>query len=137
VAAAYPLFDLAFLRHVAWASLAVALVAALAGVVAFADPAFALCACGAALFDVALVVFSVGRAEHGLAAGHIDAVASLVMVAGRLLAIGVLLLVASLAGRPGVFWGTVVGALSFDITLATLGSAMAVRRSSRSAHEGR
>ena len=130
-------FEWSFLDEVARWALGVGVVASAAGVAVTRDPAFAVACMVATAIDVLLVSLSVRRASHGLDAGHIDPVAPLVMLAGRLVVKAGLLLVAMLSHDTAAFWGAVAGVMVFDVTLAFGGSVIAISRGMRTPREGR
>ncbi len=65
------------------------------------------------------------------------AVAPTVMLAGRLIVKAGLLVIAIFVPADLAFTGTVVGALTFDITLVVVGSIIAASRTMRHTKEGR
>jgi len=130
-------FEWSFLDEIGRWALGVGVVASAAGVAVTRDPAFAVACMAATAIDVLLVSLSVRRASHGLDSGHIDPVAPLVMLAGRLVVKAGLLLVAMLSHDTAAFWGAVVGVMVFDVTLAFGGSAIAISRGMGTPREGR
>ncbi|MDR3686139.1 MAG: hypothetical protein P4L93_04175 [Coriobacteriia bacterium] len=129
-------FEWGFLDEIARWALGVGVVVAAAGAALTRDPAFAVACVIAVAIDVVLVSLSVRRARHGLDSGHIDPVAPIVMLAGRLVVKAGLLLVAMLSHNTAAFWGAVAGVMVFDVTLAFGGSAIAVSRGMRTPREG-
>ena len=87
--------------------------------------------------DVVLVRVATHRARRELAAGRIDSVAPTVMLAGRLIVKAGLLVLAIFIPQVLGFAGTVVGVLTFDITLVVVGSIVAASRTMRHPKEGR
>lgn len=87
--------------------------------------------------DVALVRTATHRGQRELADGRVDSVAPMVMLAGRLIVKAGLLVLAILVPGALGFAGTVVGALTFDITLLVVGSIVAASRTMRHPKEGR
>jgi len=130
-------FEWGFLDEIARWALGVGILASAAGVVYTHDAAFAVACMIATALDVVLVAVSVRRARHGLEVGHIDPVAPLVMLAGRLVVKAGLLLVAMLTHNAAAFWGAVAGVMVFDVTLAFGGSVIAISRGMQTPREGR
>ena len=87
--------------------------------------------------DVTLVRAATHRARRELEEGRIDALAPTLMLAGRLAVKAALLVAAIFVPRVLGFTGTVVGALTFDITLVVVGSIIAASRTMRHPKEGR
>lgn len=110
---------------------------AVIGGIALQSVPFALGCLVAVGVDIVLVRVATHRARHELAAGRIDSVAPTLMVAGRLIVKAGLLVLALLIPQVLGFAGTVVGALTFDITLVVVGSIVAASRTMRHPKEGR
>jgi uncharacterized membrane protein YdfJ with MMPL/SSD domain len=111
-------------------------IAVVAGVMLESIP-FAVGCLVAVGVDVALVRLSTRRARQEFAEGRIDAVAPTVMLAGRLVVKAGLLVIALFVPEDLAFAGTVVGALTFDVTLVVVGSIIAASRTMRRPKEGR
>jgi len=130
-------FSWGFLDEISWWALGIGVVIAVAGSAWTGTAAFAVgCLLGVGT-DVALVRFASARASRELEAGRIDNVATTLMVAGRLLIKVTLLVVSLLVPTVMSFAGTVAGVLTFDVTLAFVGGALAVSRTMRRPKEGR
>lgn len=130
-------FDLSFLTQVARVALVVAVLAAAIGYAIGGDAGFGIACIVVAAADISLVFAAVWRAQRALDAELADPVPSVLMVAGRLVVKGGLLVIAALLHRDAVFWGAVTGAVSFEVTLAVAGSVMAVSRVRKHTVEGR
>jgi len=87
--------------------------------------------------DVLIVRSTTQRARRELAQGRVDSVAPTALVAGRLLVKAGLLVLATLVPQFLGFAGTVVGVLTFDLTLVVVGSILAASRTMRHPKEGR
>jgi uncharacterized membrane protein YdfJ with MMPL/SSD domain len=87
--------------------------------------------------DVGLVRISTHRARRELEQGRIDSVAPTVMLAGRLVVKALLLVAALFVPQVLGFTGTVIGALTFDLTLAVVGSIAAASQTMHHPKEGR
>ncbi len=81
--------------------------------------------------DIALVRTATHRARRELEAGRIDSVAPTIMLAVRLVVKALLLVAAIFVPQVLGFTGTVVGALTYDITLVIVGSIVAASRTMR------
>ena len=121
-------FSLRFLTEIAWWTMGVSVGAAVIGTIATRAPWFALGCLVASGVDVVLVRVASNRAEIELEQNHVDAAAPTIMLAGRILAKAVLLVTALFAVNTQAFAGAIVGALTFDITLAVVGSVIAAVR---------
>jgi hypothetical protein len=130
-------FEWSFLDEIARWALGAAALVSVVGVALTRDIAFAVACLLAVGIDVALVALSVRRARSELDLGRIDAVAPIVMLAGRLLVKACLLLVALLSRESAAFIGTIAGVMVFDVTLAFGGSAIAISRGMQTPREGR
>jgi hypothetical protein len=130
-------FQWGFLDEISWWTLGIGVVAAAAGTYLTHAPAFAIGCLLAVVVDVAMVLSASRHARREFDSGRIDPVAPIVMLAGRLLVKSGLLILAFAIPQWLSFPGTVVGALTFDITLALVGSVIAVGRSMRASRAGR
>ena len=124
-------FGWEFLDEMSWWALGLAGAIAIGGTFVTRQASFAIGCVIAVAIDVALVRAASGHARRSLERGQIDAVAPLVMVVGRLLVKAGLLLLALSIPRFMSFPGTVVGALSYDVTLSLVGSIVAVVKLTR------
>jgi hypothetical protein len=123
-----------FLDEMTWWALGIAFAIAIGGAFVTGQISFAVgCVVGVCL-DVALVRGATHRARRTLEHGQVDPVAPLVMVVGRLVVKAALLVLALALPRVMSFPGTVVGVLSYDVTLSFVGSIVAAIRLS---HDGR
>jgi uncharacterized membrane protein YdfJ with MMPL/SSD domain len=125
-------FEWGFLDEICRWALAVAVLIAVVGVWVTQQPVFAVAVLVVAGVDVAMIMASSRRARRELDAGRIDAVAPIVMLAGRLIVKAGLLVAWLLYGGSAGFAGAVAGAVVFDVTLALIGSGIAVVRGLRS-----
>jgi hypothetical protein len=130
-------FSWDFLDEMTVWSLVIGASIAVVGGVLLGSVAFAAGCLLALGVDVALVRVSTHRARAELAEGRVDSVAPMVMLAGRLVAKALLLVLAIFVPQYLGFTGTVVGALTFDITLVVVGSITAASRTMRHSKEGR
>ena len=121
-------FQWDFLGEVSRSALGIAAVAAIAGTLITRDAAFAVGCLVAIGIDVALVTVACHRGRSELQGGRVDAVAPSVMLVGRVVVKAGLLVLALLLPQILGFAGTVVGVLVFDVTLAFVGSALAILR---------
>ncbi|NTU71873.1 MAG: hypothetical protein HGB10_08670 [Coriobacteriia bacterium] len=128
-------FSWGFLDEIAAWSLGLGGVIALGGGLLLKSVAFAVGCLIAVAVDVALVRLATGRARRELAAGRIDPVAPMIMLAGRLIVKAGILVTSLLIPMAHGFAGTVAGALVFDTTLVVVGSILAAYRTMR--HSGR
>ena len=125
-------FSWKFLDEMSVWALGIACAVALGGAWYTGQVSFAVGCLVAVAVDVALVRTASHQARRALEQGHIDAVAPLVMVVGRLLVKAGLLLLALSVPRVMSFAGTVAGALAYDVTLSFVGSTVAAMRVWRS-----
>ena len=132
-----PSFDLGFLDGLAWMTLGAAVIVGGLGFAVSDDIAFAIGCVLAASADVSLVLLATRRARRGLEVGLADPVSPVLMTAARVVLKAGLLLLAVLLHHAALFWGTVAGAIAFDVVLATAGSAMALTRLKSHSIEGR
>ena len=130
-------FSWDFLDEMGVWALVIGGVIAVGGGVLLQSTAFAAGCLIAVGVDVALVRTATHRARRELAAGRIDAVAPTVMLAGRLIVKAGLLVLAIFVPAALAFTGTVIGALTYDITLLVVGSIVAASRTMRHTREGR
>jgi hypothetical protein len=130
-------FEWGFLDEISWWTLGIGVALAAGGAYLLRDLAFAIGCLVAVCVDVAIVMSASRRARNELEAGRIDAVAPIVMLAGRLVVKTGLLALALVLPRVLSFTGTVAGALTFDITLALVGSVIALSRGMRASRSGR
>lgn len=130
-------FQWGFLDEISWWTLGIGVVAAGVGTYLTHAPAFAIGCLLAVCVDVAMVMSASRHARREFENGRIDPVAPIVMLAGRLLVKSGLLVLAFAIPQWLSFPGTVVGALTFDITLALIGSVIALSRSMRASRAGR
>ena len=124
-------FEWDFLDEVAWWAIGVAVIAAIVGTLVTHDAAFASGCLLAAGVDIALVLSASRSARRALESHRVDDVAPMVMLAGRVVVKAALLVLAMVVPHVMGFAGTVAGVLLFDITLALVGSAIALVRSTR------
>jgi hypothetical protein len=124
-------FSWEFLNQMSIWSLGIAAVAAVGGALVTGRIAFAVSCLVAATIDVLLVRFAVRHAQRTLYFGNVDAMPALLMTAGRLLVKAGLLVLALAAPSIMSFPGTVVGVLTFDVTLSFVGSIVAAVRMGR------
>ena len=130
-------FEWGFLDEVSRWSLGVGIVAAGVGAYLTRDIAFAVGCLIAIGLDVGLVAIACRRARHELDTGHIDAIAPIIVLGGRFLVKAGLLTTALVLPRVLSFAGTAVGAVTFDITLAFVGSILAIARGFHAPRMGR
>jgi len=130
-------FSWDFLDEMTVWSLVIGCSIALIGGVLLNSTAFAVGCLVALGIDLALVRTATHRARRELAEGRVDAVAPTVMLAGRLVVKTGLLVAAIFMPQRLGFAGTVVGALTFDLTLVVVGSIVAASRTMRQPKEGR
>ena len=130
-------FEWGFLDEISWWTLGIGVAIAAAGGYLLRDLAFAIGCLVAVGIDVAIVLSASRRARKELEDGRIDAVAPIVMLAGRLVVKAGLLALALAMPRLLSFTGAVAGALTFDITLALVGSVIALSRGMRASGAGR
>jgi len=129
-------FEWGFLDVVSRWSLGVGVLAAGIGTYLTRDTAFAIGCLIAIVIDVGLVSIACRRGKGELELGRIDAIAPIIMLGGRFLVKAGLMTLALAIPRLLSFPGTVVGALTFDITLAFVGSILALARGSRAPRIG-
>ena len=125
-------FEWGFLDEVCWWALGFAVLAAGIGVWVTHQAVFAVSLLVVAGIDLGMIAGASRRARHELDTGRIDAVAPIVMLAGRLLVKAALLVLWMVYGGSAAFIGAVVGALVFDVTLAFVGSGLVIVRGLRS-----
>ena len=130
-------FSWEFLDEMTVWSLVIGCVTAVVGGVILTSPTFTAGCVVALGIDIALVRAATHRGRRELAQGRIDPIAPAVMLAGRLVAKAGLLVMAILVPQALGFTGTVIGALTFDITLVVVGSIVAASRTMRHPKEGR
>jgi hypothetical protein len=130
-------FSWDFIDEIGWWSLGIGVVLAVVGGYLLGSSAFAVGCLVAVGTDVVLVRIATRRGRRALAEGSGDAVAPTLMLAGRLLVKTALLVVALFVPQDLAFAGTIVGVLTFDVTLALVGSVLAASRTMRHPKEGR
>ena len=121
-------FTWRFLDEMSWWALGIAGAVAIGGALYTRQLSFAVDCLLAIVIDVLLVRVASHRARRGLEEGRIDTAAPLVMVGGRFLVKGGLLLLAISFPHVLSFAGTVVGVLAYDVTLSFVGSVVAATR---------
>lgn len=126
-----------FLAELAGWSLIVAAAIALIGAFVTGHVQFAVGCLLAAAVDAFLVRTAVVGWTAGMQPGPYGGSSAGVMLVGRFLAKGALLLLALGAPRIFDFSGTVAGVFVFDLTLSVVGSVEAVRRVFPKLKEGR
>ena len=129
-------FEWGFLDVVSRWSLGVGVLAAGVGAYLTRDTAFAVGCLIAIAIDVGLVSIACRRGKRELELGHIDSVAPIIVLGGRFLVKAGLMTLALVIPRMLSFAGTAVGALTFDITLAFVGSILALLRGFRTPRIG-
>jgi len=129
-------FSWDFLDEMAKWTLRLAALIALGGLLVLRDPTFALGCLLGAMVDVGLVRLAAHKAKVALERGEIDTTSGAILLGGRAIAKGLLLLLAVLLPSALDFAGTVVGVLAYDVTLAVVGSIVAVRRGMHVPREG-
>ena len=129
-------FEWGFLDVVSRWSLAIGVLAAGVGAYLTRDTAFAVGCLIAIVIDVGLVWIACRRGQRELELGHIDSVAPIIVLGGRFLVKAGLMTAALVIPHMMSFAGTAVGALTFDITLAFVGSILAVMRGFRAPRMG-
>jgi hypothetical protein len=122
------LFSWSFLDEVGRWSLGIVALAALVGAVVTRSWEFPTSCLLAGTIDFALVHFSAVRGGRSAERGEIDQGAMALFLGGRLGYKVLLLSAAFVWPRVLDFWGVVVGALSYDMTLLVVGSILAVNR---------
>ena len=130
-------FSWDFIDEMSVWSLIIGVSIALIGGFLLKSVAFAVGCLVAVGVDVALVRIATRSGRRAFGEGRIDSVAPTVMLAGRLVVKAGLLVVALFVPQDLAFAGTVVGALTFDITLVVVGSIIAASRTMRRPKEGR
>ena len=121
-------FTWRFLDEVAYWALGMAAVAALMGAIVTRSWAFPVSCLVTAFIDVCIVHASAHRGGNRAEEGAVDGASMVLFVGGRL-AFKVVLLSAALLWPSFVdFWGVVAGAVAYDLTLVTIGSALATSR---------
>jgi hypothetical protein len=130
-------FSWDFIDEIGVWSLVIGVAIALVGGYLLRSAGFAVGCLVAVGVDVALVRVATRRGRRALSEGSVDAVAPTLMLAGRLLVKTALLVIALFVPQEFVFAGTIVGALTFDVTLALVGSVLAASRTMRHSKEGR
>jgi hypothetical protein len=129
-------FEWGFLDVISRWSLGIGVLAAVVGTYLTHDTAFAVGCLIAVVIDVGLVSISCRRGKRELELGRIDSLAPIIVLGGRFLVKAGLMTLALVIPRMLSFPGTVVGALTFDITLAFVGSILALTRGFRSPRMG-
>jgi hypothetical protein len=130
-------FSWGFLRAMSAWTMRLASIAAVVGLIVTRDPAFALgCLVGAGA-DVLLVRRSSASAERALAENSVAPYSTALLLAGRVVLKAALLGVALLVPQVLDFWGTAIGVLAYDVTLAVVGSILVVKQGMRDVSEGR
>lgn len=124
-------FEWEFLDVVSRWAVGVGVLAAALGTFLTRDVAFAVSCLLALAVDVGLVHIASRRAQHQLEVGHIDATAAIIIVGGRFIVKAALLTLSLLVPSMLSFAGTVTGVLTFDITLALVGSIIVLVRGFR------
>ena len=126
-----------FMDEITWWTLGIAFVISVVASFVTRAPWFAAGCLVVVVVDVMLVRVASHRAQKELEDDNIDAVAPTIMLVGRMLAKAILLVAALFAVNVQAFAGAVVGALAYDITLAVVGSIMALLRGGALPREGR
>jgi hypothetical protein len=121
-------FSWEFLDEMSWWALGLSCVIAVGGAFVTGQLAFAVGCVVAVAIDIVLVRMVSNHARRTLESGHVDALAPLLMVVGRLLVKAGLLLTAMAVPHFMSFSGTVVGVLAYDVTLSFVGSIVAIMR---------
>lgn len=124
-------FEWGFLDVISRWSLGVGVLAAGIGACLTRNTAFAVGCLIAIAIDVGLVWIACRRGKRELELGQIDAVAPIIVLGGRFLVKAGLLTLALAIPQTMSFAGTAVGAVTFDITLAFVGSILALLRGFR------
>jgi peptidoglycan biosynthesis protein MviN/MurJ (putative lipid II flippase) len=124
-------FDFAFLAEVAWIGLIIGVVAAVLGSVLTGHAGFGVGCLLASGLDTVMVISASRRAEREVEARTLDPVSAMIMVPIRIIVKAVLLGIAVIWPSVLSFSGTAVGALCFDMTLAFVGSALALSQGFR------
>lgn len=130
-------FSWPFLDEVAGWSIGIASFVAIGSVVVTRGLFFALGCLAASVIDVVMVHIAVQSAIRAVEQERPEAFSGALLLGGRLLVKGALLGLALLVPSVVAFIGTAVGALAFDITLASVGSVLAVRQGFSRFSEGR
>jgi hypothetical protein len=122
-------FTWTFLDEVAWWALGIACIASVAGAAVTHRWTFPLGCLLTVGLDLALVHLSARRGGHVAEIGGVDEGVVLGLFLGGRLALKAVLLVVALVW-PWLldFWGVAAGAVTYDITLAVVGSIVAVGR---------
>jgi hypothetical protein len=129
-------FEWGFLDVVSRWAVGVGLLAAGIGAYLTHDAAFAIGCVIAVGVDVGLIGIACRRGQRQLELGHADAVAPIIVLGGRFLVKACLLTLAIVLPRLLSFAGTAVGAVTFDTTLASVGSILAIALGFRSPRIG-
>jgi len=130
-------FTWAFLEEVSWWSLGIAAAISVAVWIATRQGAFALGCMLAASLDVAFVRAIATGARREIEEGRPDAGQSSMLFVARLMAKAGLLVLAVLLPQVLGFVGTIAGVLTFDLSLAVVGSLIAATRMMRGSRLGR
>lgn len=130
-------FSWDFLDEMVRWTLSIAAIVAVVGLVVRRDPSFALGCLLGAIGDVAIVHAAVVSAKSALKERRFDGSSGALLLGGRVLFKGALLAIAVFLPNVLDFFGTVVGVLAYDVTLAVVGSIVALRRGLRDFSESR
>jgi hypothetical protein len=128
-------FSWSFLEEISWWSVGIAGLISAISLGVTGTPTFALGCMLAVAVDVAFIRSISIRARHEIAQGNAGAGETSWLFFGRLIAKAALLVLAALQPQVVGFWGTVVGVLVFDLTLALVGSVIAATRLMRHTHQ--
>jgi hypothetical protein len=130
-------FSWEFLGEMSAWTMRLAALVAVVGLVVTREPQFALgCLVGAGA-DVWLVKRASRAAQQSLAETGVAPYSTALLLAGRVVLKAALLGAALLFPMVLDFWGTAIGVLAYDATIAVVGSILVVRRGMRDVGEGR